>query len=121
LEKIITRRSTQLNSLALCILAADVPIAALILWILVQVATWWVQSAFRIYSPVDTTLEQAIFWNARFLAWPCAIFSLIASISSLIQRRTRKIAVASILLSVPGILLGLLAWIFFFAMSSFTF
>lgn len=100
---------------------ADVPIAALILWILVELATWWAQSVFRIYSPVDTTLEQAIFWNARFVAWPCGIFSLIASISSLIQRRTKKIAVISILLSVLAILLGLLAWLFYFAMSSFTY
>ena len=70
----------------------------------------------------DTTIENAVFWGGFYFALPCGVLDVFAGISALSGGWLRKrSAIPVIILGSIGALMGLMAWVYFYMVSSIVF
>jgi hypothetical protein len=70
---------------------------------------------------VNVTPEHAAFFCGLYLALPSGVVNIILVSRALLQRQLKKsVAVTGIILGIVSILFGLLSWLWFFMVSSFT-
>jgi len=73
------------------------------------------------YGFVDATTEQAVFFGGLYLAIPCGLLNIIIGINARSKGLTKKwIAITGIIIGILSILIGLIAWAWYYMIWSFT-
>jgi len=123
-SKINTKQASKTNWLVWVIIGSSIPITFLVMATLIKLLASAIPSLQQLplMDINDTTIENAIFFGGLYLALPCGLLNIIAGIFA--QSRSlvkKKVAITGIIIGVFGILIGILAWAWFYAISQIVF
>ncbi len=108
-----TKQASETNWIVWVIIGSSIPIVLIVIGIIKA----WLS---RTPGIVDTTTQQAVFWGGLCFALPCGLLNIIVGINALSKGLVKKkVVIPGILLGVLSVLMGLIAWIWFFMISAF--
>jgi hypothetical protein len=109
-----TKQASKTNWSVWVIIGSSIPITLIVIGIIKALMS-------ESHGIVDTTTEQAVFFNGLYLALPCGLLNIIVGINALSKGLVRKkVAITGIIIGALSIFMGLIAWSWFFMISAFT-
>jgi hypothetical protein len=121
-KEINTKQASKINWSAGVIIGSSIPIALIIIGIITELVSWLSARIHFVGGPVNTTIENAVLFGGLYFALPCGMLNIIVGIFARSRGLVKKkVAITGIVIGVLGILIGLLSWSFFIAVSSFVF
>ena len=105
-------------------LGSSMPVILIIAGILIKLLAFVVRplQQLQLLHENNTTIENAVLFGSLYFALPCGLLNVVVGIFALSRGWLKKVAtITGIIVGGIGIILGILAWIYFFMVSSFVF
>ena len=108
-----TKQVSITNWSARIIIGASIPFTLIIIGSIVALVS-------ETHGIVDATTEQAIFFGGLYLAIPCGLLNVFVGINILSKGLIKKwVAITGIIIGILSILIGLIAWVWYYMIWSF--